>query len=293
MKAPAHERAEQRRDVEAELDRLLPGAEVTPAALHHAMREAVLAPGKRLRPILTLTAGGVFGAPARPLLQAACAVEMVHAASLILDDLPCMDDARLRRGRPCCHLVYGESTAILAAFGLLNRAFGVLADLPAGLPPTVAAAAAAVLADAIGSRGLIAGQVVDLEAGDGSADLARLEFIHSHKTGRLFAAAADLGALLGGAQAHERATIELFARNLGLAYQIVDDLLDLEGDAASLGKDVGQDAGRATFVTVCGRDGARTLAAELFDHADRALAPLGRRSGPLLALAGEIRARVR
>ena len=282
------------RGIEAELDRLVPPAEQVPAALHRAMRDALLAPGKRLRPILTLVTGGMFDAPARPLLQAACAVEMVHAASLILDDLPCMDDARLRRGRPCCHLVHGESTAILAAFGLLNRAFGILSALPpTGLPDGAVTEAGTVLSGAIGSAGLIGGQIVDLEAGRGQAGLETLEFIHSHKTGRLFAAAADLGALLGGAGGRERATLERFARNLGLAYQIVDDLLDLGDDASRIGKDVGQDAGRATFVTVCGAEGARTLAAELFDHAEQALAGLGRTAAPLLALAAGIRSRVR
>ena len=287
-------RTEQIRKLEAELDRLVPPVDQVPVALHRAMREALLAPGKRLRPILTLVTGAMFGAAPRPLLQTAGAVEMVHAASLILDDLPCMDDAQMRRGRPCCHLVHGESTAILAAFGLLNRAFGILGELPAGgLPAGVAAEAGGVLASAVGSAGLIGGQVVDLEAGRGPAGLETLEFIHSHKTGRLFAAAADLGALLGGAGAGERATLGRFARNLGLAYQIVDDLLDIGDDAARIGKDVGQDAGRATLVTVCGVEGARTLASELFDHAEQALIGLGRDAAPLLVLATEIRFRVR
>ncbi len=282
-----------RRQVDAALDRLLPPDTRPPAALHRSMRYTLLAPGKRVRPILTLMCGEIFDAPAGPLLEAACAVEMVHGSSLILDDLPCMDDAALRRGRPANHREFGESTALLAALGLLNGAFGVLAGLAEmGVPPGTAAAAARALAAAIGSDGLIAGQVVDLEADGRTIDLETLEFIHSHKTGRLFIASAELGAILGGARTRDRKALVRFAKNLGLAFQITDDLLDAVADARTLGKDVRKDKGRTTFATLCGAEGARSLSDELMDHALEALAPLGRRGQHLRDLAERIRHRV-
>jgi geranylgeranyl diphosphate synthase type II len=256
------------------------------------MRYTVLAPGKRVRPVVTLICGEISGAPPAPLATAAAAVEMVHASSLILDDLPCMDDAEQRRGRPVCHRVFGESTALLAALGLLNAAFGALAASGSGpLGPARAAEAAAILAGAIGSDGLIAGQVVDLQAGDAVSDLPTLEFIHSHKTGQLFIACAEMGAVLGGARQRDREALARFAKNLGLAFQITDDLLDATGSAATLGKDVRKDKGRTTFATLCGLDGARRLSDELIDHAQAALAPLGRRGEALHALAERIRNR--
>jgi geranylgeranyl diphosphate synthase type II len=257
------------------------------------MRYTLMAPGKRVRPILTLLCGEIFGAPAQALIHAGCAVEMVHASSLILDDLPCMDDATLRRGRPANHREFGESTALLAALGLLNGAFAVLAELPSqGVAPAVTAAAIRALAAAIGSDGIIAGQVVDLEAAEGAADLETLEYIHSHKTGRLFIASAELGAILGRARSRELQALTRFAKNLGLAFQITDDLLDAVSDADTLGKDVRKDKGRTTFATLCGADGARRLADELIGHALDALTPLGRRGQSLRELAERIRLRV-
>jgi len=281
-----------RRQVDRALATLLPAAEQPPSALHKSMRYTVLAAGKRVRPVLTLLCGELFSAPMAPLVQAAAAVEMVHASSLILDDLPCMDDAVLRRGRATNHRVFGESTALLAALGLLNTAFATLAALAeGGVPAARASEAATVLAGAIGSGGLIAGQVVDLEAGESVVDLQTLEFIHSHKTGRLFIASAELGAILGKARPRERQAVARFAKNLGLAFQITDDLLDATADAATLGKDVRKDKGRTTFATLCGVQGAQALARELIEHAVNALKPLGRRAAPLRDLAETIRDR--
>ncbi|MCZ6832912.1 MAG: polyprenyl synthetase family protein, partial [Acidobacteria bacterium] len=260
----AERMARHRQSVDRALDRILPAADQQPSQLHRSMRYTVLAAGKRVRPVLTLICGEIFAAPPAPLVGAGAAVEMVHASSLILDDLPCMDDAAVRRGRPTNHRVFGESTALLAALGLLNMAFATLAALRSpDVPAARAGEAATVLAAAIGSSGLIAGQVVDLESGESVTDLETLEFIHSHKTGRLFIASAELGAILGRARPRERQAVDRFAKNLGLAFQITDDLLDATSDVETLGKDVRKDKGRTTFATLSGLAGARALADEL------------------------------
>jgi geranylgeranyl diphosphate synthase, type II len=278
--------------IEEALAGRLPAESRPPETLHRAMRYTALAPGKRVRPVLTLVCGGMFSAPPDALLGAACAIEMVHASSLILDDLPCMDDASLRRGRETSHRLFGESTSILAAVGLLNLAFGTLAGLEeAGAPAEAAAETIAVLADAIGSSGIMAGQFVDLAVGRTPIDVTTLEYIHAHKTGSLFIASAEIGAVIGGAGRRERAALKRFSKNVGLAFQIVDDLLDARGDSGTIGKDVRKDAGRTTFATLCGVDGSRQLADELLGHALDALAPFGRRAEALRALVQRIRDR--
>ena len=219
------------------------------------------------------------------VLPAACAVEMVHTASLILDDLPAMDDARMRRGRPCCHVVHGEAR-ILAAFALMNRAFGVLGEGWAGGPDApLRAEIAGELARAVGLDGMIAGQESDLAMTGRSLDFTTLEFIHSRKTGALFTAAADLGACAARVPAAERTAVVAYAKNLGLAFQIVDDVIDATGAAAEAGKDVGQDRGKTTFVTFAGLEGARQLARELVETSQQALVPFGPRAQPLRDLA--------
>ena len=215
-----------------------------------AAREALLSPGKRVRPGLVFLAGELFGAGEDRLLDPACAVEMIHAASLALDDLPSMDDATTRRGRPALHAVHGEDLAILAAMTLVVRAFGVLAE--AGLSTVRPAAALDLvsrLADASGLQGLSSGQALDLRTGDADASFDRLETIHARKTGALFVAAAEFGAVLGGARARELAAVRSYAKNVGLAFQIVDDLLDFTGDPDDLGKPVLSDLaeGRITL----------------------------------------------
>ncbi len=257
-----------------------------------AVEDSLFAPAKRLRPVLTLMVADVLRGDPASVLPAGCAVEMVHTASLILDDLPCMDDASSRRGRPACHVVHGEAQAVLAAFALLNRAYEILAEgWPGGPDATARAALAADLARAVGPRGMIAGQAVDLDMTARTLDFATLEFIHSRKTGALFTASAAIGAAAAGARGPERQAILAYAKNLGLAFQIVDDLLDATGAAHEAGKDVRQDAKKTTFVSFSGIEGARQLAAELIAASREALAGFGQRAAPLHELARYVVAR--
>lgn len=249
-----------------------------------AARDALLSPGKRVRPGLVFLAGDLFGAPRRRLLDPACAVEMIHAASLALDDLPSMDDATTRRGRPALHVAHGEDVAILAAVTLLTRAFGVVAESAlrgGGVPSSAALDAVSRLADASGLSGLASGQALDLHTADAQADFDRLERIHARKTGALFVAAAELGAVLGNSNAKELAAVRSYAKNIGLAFQIVDDLLEVLPAA-----DLGKHARRApvpTFARHVGAVGARKLVGELTQHAiDTTAAAFGKR-GALLA----------
>lgn len=246
-----------------------------------AMRYTLLAPSKRVRAVLVHLAADVCGDGSR-VLPAASAVECIHAASLILDDLPSMDNAPLRRGRPSAHIAHGEAVAILAAFGLLNLAYGHLAR---AYPPPLAARITALYSDAVGLDGLIAGQAEDVLATDAVIDFNTLERIHRRKTGVLFSAAAQAGALSAGASENAIASLTSYAKNLGLAFQIVDDLLDVVGTEAETGKTVRADARKTTFVSFSGVDGARELANELCATAERALGPFGRRADPLRELA--------
>jgi len=250
-----------------------------------AVEDSLFAPAKRLRPILALLVADVLRGNPQSVLPAGCAVEMVHTASLILDDLPSMDDAKTRRGRPTCHVAHGEATAILAAFALLNRAFEVLAEgWPGGPDASQRAAVSRDLARAIGQNGMIAGQSVDLEMTDHAIDFPTLEFIHSRKTGALFMASAALGALVARARAADVAAVVAYAKNLGLAFQIVDDLIDVTGGDEA-GKDVGKDVKKTTFVSFSGVEGARALARELIEASQAALAGFGPRAEPLRELA--------
>ncbi len=261
-------------------------------AVSRAVEDSLLAPAKRLRPILGLLVAEIFRSDPLSILPAACAVEMVHTASLILDDLPCMDDARTRRGRPACHVTHGESTAILAAFALQNRAFEILAEgWPAAPEVAARASLAGALARAIGLSGMVAGQATDLATTETNVDFQTLEFIHSRKTGALFICSASLGTLR--ASADEKAAISTYAKNLGLAFQVVDDLLDAQGRSGSAGKDVGKDLRKTTFVSFAGIEGARTLAADLADTARGSIAWLGQRAQPLRELSYYVIARER
>jgi geranylgeranyl diphosphate synthase type II len=245
-------------------------------------RYALLAPGKRLRPLLTLTACAHFGGEPLEALDTACAFEMVHAASLILDDLPCMDDAALRRGRPTAHLAYGQDVAILAAVALLSRAFGVVASCGA-LGPAARASLVRRLSETVSFEGLSAGQALDLRERS-VVQAGPLEQLNHRKTGVLFALAAEAGACAAGTGGREAAAASNFGSHLGAAFQVRDDLLDVEGDTAALGKDIDQDRDKATFVTVLGRDGARRRVAEEIAAAGAALRGVGA-SGPLDRLA--------
>jgi farnesyl diphosphate synthase len=211
---------------------------------------------------------------------------MVHTASLILDDLPSMDDASTRRGRPTCHVAHGEATAVLAAFALQNRAFEILGEgWPGGPDAWVRAGLTRDLALAIGLDGMIAGQATDLEMTDVLIDFQTLEFIHSRKTGALFTASAELGAAAARASASERAAVSAYAKNLGLAFQVVDDLIDATGAAKDAGKDVGKDVRKATFVSFSGVEGASELARELVVASIDALRGFGTKAEPLRDLA--------
>ena len=283
--------------VNRRLPELVPPAAERPERVHAAMLYALTSPGKRLRPALALAVAEMLGrrAAADAVLDLACAVELVHACSLIFDDLPAMDDAALRRGRPTVHRAFGEATAQLAGLALLNRAFGVIAEAAHRLTLRRYTAEDLVhhLSAAVGSDGLIGGQALDLAATPEEHDLALLEYIHSHKTGALFIAAGELGAMAANARRRDLETITRFAKNLGLAFQISDDLIDATLTEEEAGKDVGQDAGKVTFVSLLGVDGAATLADELLDFAAATLEPLGRRADPLRQLAGFVKRRGR
>ena len=250
----------------------------------------MLSPGKRLRPLAALAAGELARADAGAAATVAVAVEYVHAASLVLDDLPSMDDAPRRRGRPALHRVHGVATAELAAVALLARAFELAADSP-GMTPAARGRVVSELAASVGAAGCCAGQAADLSADPAAVHLDDLEAIHARKTGALFVAAVRCGAIAGGAGGNVLASLTLYARNLGLAFQITDDLLDLEGDPAKMGKDAGRDAHRANFATVLGAESSRRLVEELLAAALGALAPFGRRGEVLADLARVVRDR--
>jgi geranylgeranyl diphosphate synthase type II len=257
-------------------------------AIERSMSYTLFAPSKRVRPVLTQLTAELCGGTAAHALDAAAAVELVHTASLILDDLPAMDNAALRRGRPANHVEFGDAIAILAAFGLLNLAYGTLAR---GYDPSLSARLSTLLDEAVGGDGLIGGQAADLLATEQTIDFDLLERIHRGKTGALFNASAVAGAMTAGADAESLAALSAYARNLGLAFQIVDDLLDVEGDPAETGKATRQDARKTTFVSFSGVAGAHQLASELCQTADRALAPFGRRADKLRELSAFVAAR--
>jgi geranylgeranyl diphosphate synthase type II len=272
--------------VNRRLPDLLPPPTARPEPVHQAMHYALTGAGKRVRPVLTLAVADLFGVRSDPVLDLACAVEMVHACSLVLDDLPAMDDAALRRGRPTVHRAFGESVALLAALGLLNRAYALVAEAAHRLSLRRYTTEDMVhhMAEAIGSDGLIGGQALDLLASPADTNLDVLEYIHSHKTGALFMAAGELGAMAADARRRDLEVVARFAKNLGLAFQIADDLLDVLGTPEETGKDSGQDEGKVTFVRLLGVAGAQSLAEELLGFAVDSLDPLGRKADPLREL---------
>lgn len=283
---------ERRARIDDALDRHVPPLGTRPAILHEAMRYALLAPGKRLRGTLLLASCEMLRGDERAALELACAVEMVHASSLILDDLPSMDNATMRRGRDVLHRKVGEADAILAAVALLNAGLATVTRVE-GVNDRLRVALAGRLHEAIGAEGLIGGQVADLEATGQRVDLDMLEFIHSHKTGALFIAAAEMGAMLARGRARSIEALRRYAKNLGLAFQITDDLLDYSGTPAITGKDAGMDRHKTTFAVLCGIDGARGLVDELIDAAVIALDGFGRRAARLRDLAELVRGRDR
>ena len=278
--------------VEARLEAALPAPDQSPQALHQAMRHAVLAGGKRLRPLLVYAAGEALGAHEPLLDHPAAAVELVHAFSLVHDDLPAMDDDDLRRGQPTVHIAFDEATAILAGDALQTLAFSVLAEAPAEAALRVAWLQ--TLAEATGARGMCGGQALDMAATGVQLALAELERLHALKTGALIRAAVRMGALAGGADAETLARLDDYASALGLAFQIRDDILDVEGDSAQLGKTAGKDQSQAksTYPALLGMAPSKALLRELSDKTKAALRPLGERAGMLHRLADFAVARV-
>lgn len=279
--------------IAAALDTMVPaavpatGASAPAVAVNQAMRYTLLAPSKRVRAVVVLLSADLCGNGSRAL-PAACAIEAIHASSLILDDLPSMDNAPLRRGRATVHTVYGEAVAILAAFGLLNEAYGHLSRSYDG---PLAARLTSLYANAVGLDGLVAGQAEDVLATDAPMTFDTLERIHRRKTGVLFSAAATAGALTAGGSDGDIAALTAYAKNLGLAFQVVDDLLDVTGTSEETGKAVRSDARKTTFVSFSGVEGARQLAQELCRTATMALAPFGPRASRLGELADFVAAR--
>lgn len=278
---------EQRAIVDRTLDANLPPAATPPAVIHEAMRYAVLGGGKRLRPILAMAAAEACGAEIGPLLVPLCALELIHTYSLVHDDLPALDDDDLRRGRKTTHVVFGEAMGILAGDALLTEAFSWLARPVPGVEAARQLRAIAEVSAAVDSTGMIGGQVADIvaeraqeQSSDRDALLRELQFIHRNKTGKLFTASVVLGGLLGGASERQLAALRRFGDELGLAFQIVDDLLDIEETSATLGKTAGKDVaqGKLTWPALLGADAARSeverLLRSALENADMIAGPV-------------------
>jgi geranylgeranyl pyrophosphate synthase len=274
---------------DAALARILPGEDQSPQELHRAMRYAVLGGGKRLRPVLVYSSGSALGAALDALDASACAVEIIHAYSLVHDDLPAMDDDALRRGRPTCHVAFGEAMAILAGDALQALAFEVLAaDKTLRGDPGTHVEMLRTLAAACGSHGMAGGQALDLNAVGRHLAAEELERMHVHKTGALIRASVRLGALAAGCHdAALLAALDRYGHCVGLAFQIRDDIIDVEGDSATLGKTAGKDAANAkpTYPAILGMPASRAKLDELTQAAIDALQPFGARMSELIALA--------
>ena len=278
--------------VESELDRWLPLAKIQPPVLHEAMRYSVFSDGKRIRPILLYATGEAFGLPLRALNGPACAVEIVHAYSLIHDDLPAMDDDDLRRGRPTCHKKYDEAMAILAGDALQALAFYIIAHDPhIGVNAEQRLEMIKILTHASGSQGMAGGQAIDLNSVGKQLSLQELENMHNHKTGALIGASVKLGALSAMDVNHKHFDhISQYAEYIGLAFQIKDDILDVESDTETLGKPQGSDRSRnkPTYPNLLGLDGAKRAAEELYQKALASLESLDMRANILREIAGFI-----
>jgi farnesyl diphosphate synthase len=278
--------------VEAALERCLPGPRIHPAPLHQAMRYASLEGGKRVRPLLVYAAGQAAGVAIERLDTPACAVELIHAYSLVHDDLPAMDNDLLRRGKPTCHVAFGEAAAILAGDALQALAFHILAhDHDSGIAPAARLAMVEQLALAAGSRGMVGGQAIDLAAVGNTLSIAELEDMHIHKTGALIRASVLLGAMASPELAAERlAALDGYAKCIGLAFQVVDDILDVEGSTEVLGKTAQADQAldKPTYPALLGLEGARQRARELHEAALASLADCGAEADPLRWLSAYI-----
>ena len=274
--------------IEAFLQKALPSPDIAPQRLHAAMRYAALGAGKRVRPLLAYAAGELSHADPERVTVAGAAVELIHAYSLVHDDLPCMDDDVLRRGKPTCHVEFDEATALLVGDALQSLAFQLLGEYTLAPDAKAQLEMIKLLGLASGSRGMAGGQAIDLAAVGKTLTVPELEFMHIHKTGALIRAAAVLGARCGsGLNDAEFERVDAYAKSVGLAFQVVDDVLDAEAPTATLGKTAGKDAeqGKPTYVSAMGIAQARALAAQLREEALAAIAPFGARGARLAQLA--------
>ena len=280
---------DRRQLVDAALDRFLPSEDTPPPSVHRAMRYSVLAGGKRLRPILVIAGAELVGAQSSRVMPTACALEMIHTYSLIHDDLPAMDDDDYRRGRLTNHKVFGDAIAILAGDALLTLAFQLVAQNAAltGVDAKVVCDVVAEIAGAAGTLGMVGGQVVDIESEGKTITPEALEYIHIHKTAALLRASLSVGARLGGADAAALAAVGDAGQSLGLAFQIVDDILDVEGSLETLGKTAGSDERKqkVTYPALHGIEASRREARRLIERTKSRLAVFGARSAPVCALA--------
>jgi geranylgeranyl diphosphate synthase, type II len=272
--------------IEAALEKLLPQEKTPPTSIHRAMRYSVFAGGKRIRPILCLEAARMFTDKIEGAIHAGCALEFIHTYSLIHDDLPALDNDDLRRGKPTCHKVFGEAMAILAGDALLTLAFQTLAAAP--IEPARRAEVISEIAGAAGTvKGMVGGQVADLEAESASADGAALEYIHKSKTAALIRASIVAGAIAGGGTRDDADCLRRFGENIGWAFQVVDDILDVEESSAALGKTAGKDEAqrKATYPALYGLEKSRAIAADLESKALAELGSFGKPAARLRQLA--------
>lgn len=259
-----------RRQIDLRLAALLPPVLPGHSALDAAMRDGVLAPGKRLRPLMTVLTAEDLGGNALSAIDAGCAVELVHAASLVLDDLPCMDNAKLRRGLPTVHVGHGEDIAVLVSISAVSLAYQLISEI-SEIPAAVRLDAISILAKAVGVAGLVGGQFDDLRRGKTRRAVAEIQAANGLKTGALFSAAVEIGGVIAGADAATRSKLRSFAEELGHAFQLLDDFLDLAANPGLTGKDIGKDEGKSTILSIVGRDSARRRIDRHIEKAQQAL----------------------
>ena len=279
---------EQREKVEKALALILPEPEGPAADVVKAMKYSLFAGGKRLRPILCIAGAEALGEDGSHVMPVACALEMIHTYSLIHDDLPAMDNDEMRRGKPTNHKVFGEAKAILAGDGLLTEAFRVIAQIPLGkIRPEALLRVICLVAQASGYQGMVGGQVTDIQSERKTVEPATVEFIHSHKTGALIAASVTSGAILGAASETQINAINAYGRGIGLAFQISDDILDVEGDSEKMGKGMGGDARKkkVTYPSVHGLDASKRIQEQAIDQAIHSLKTFDSKADPLRAIA--------